>query len=127
MGTRKDGVEIGCRIEGSLFSPGSKNNSHSVKKQLRITKTLKGKVHNSGGSLEVKQVERHRQAWAGYHNAGGWRYVGTQPETEYHYTNVEASVRENSSPSRQIQMQISLRDSVTRFSNHLKNLYLGTE
>ena len=73
-------MEIGCRIEGSLFSPGSKNNSHSVKKQLRITKNLKGKVHNSGGSLEVKQVERHRQAWAGYHNAGGGDMWGPNPK-----------------------------------------------
>ena len=50
-GNKEEGVETGCRIEGTLFSPGSRNNSYSVKKQLRIKNIFKGKVDNSGGSL----------------------------------------------------------------------------
>ena len=40
MWTVKEGIEIGWRIEGTLFSPGSKKYSYipGVKKQLKIKK-----------------------------------------------------------------------------------------
>ena len=49
MGTREEGIEIGCRIAGTRFSPGSKTYSYNpgVKRQLRINK-IKKYVHDSG-------------------------------------------------------------------------------
>ena len=55
---REEGVETGSRIEGSLFSPGSRNNSYSVKKQLMF---LKGECITCPFGGEA--VERHRQAY----------------------------------------------------------------
>lgn len=34
VGSKEEGVETGYRIEGSLFSPGSRNYSYSVKNSL---------------------------------------------------------------------------------------------
>ena len=54
VGSKEEGVETGYRIDGSLFSPGSRNNSNSVKKQFRIKGVFKRNLQNSGGPLAVR-------------------------------------------------------------------------
>ena len=46
MGTREEGIEIGCRIEGTLFSPGSKKYSYNP--GVKGQKVMK-KMRDSGG------------------------------------------------------------------------------